>query len=287
VTLVRAAGAWLLVVLLGGVGGCRDAAAPDAASAKGGGVSDTTRRREFWAIYARASEARSAGRLDEAVQLYTQALTLNPAHEDALYYLGNCHLERRQFTQALDAYQRLVALNPSGSSRAHMQLGSIRASLEPGAPVDLDEAAAHFQHALDVDPESGALLGLAEVALLEGKRSEAERLLAQVERDNPMSVAAPYLRGYLAFERGAGDTAWTLFSEAVARGVLKKGGVKWTEEGDVKGTPELRWRALARQSVFGPHWIRLRTYLAPPGPTRRDMRTEYGQLRHIFERRPG
>jgi tetratricopeptide (TPR) repeat protein len=285
VTAARAAGACLVVTLLGAPGGCREAVAPEA-SATSRSASDTPARREFWALYARASEARSAGRLDEAVQLYTQALMLNPAHEDALYYLGNCHLERRAFTEALDAYQRLVALNPSGSSRAHMQLGSIRASLDPGAPVDLDEASAHFRRALDVDPESGALLGLAEVALLEGKRSEAERLLAQVDRDNPMSIAAPYLRGYLAFERGAGDTAWTLFSEAVARGVLKKGGVKWTEEGDVKGTPELRWRALARQSVFGPHWIRLRTYLAPPGPTRRDMRTEYEQLRHVFERRP-
>ncbi len=98
-----------------------------------------------------------------------------------------------------------------------------------------------------------------------------------------MSIAAPYLRGYLAFERRADEEAWRLFRTAVGRGELKKGGVTWTEEGDVKGTPELRWRALARQSVFGPHWIRLRAYLPPPGPTRSDMRIEYEQLRHVLE----
>lgn len=279
------AGVWLALVLLGGLTGCRDAAGPAVATAQRP-ATDTARRREFWDTYARAGEARAAGRLDEAVRSYTQALTWNPRHEDALYYLGNCYLERREFAHALDAYQRLVALNPSGSSRAHMQLASIRASLEPGAPVDLAEAAAHFQRALEVDPDSGALLGLAEVALLEGRRADAEQMLRRVESDNPMSIAAPYLRGYLAFGQRADQEAWRLFRTAVARGEIKKGGVKWTEEGDVKGTPELRWRALARQSIFGAQWIRLRGYLPPPGPTRADMRKEYEHLERVLARRP-
>jgi hypothetical protein len=166
-----------------------------------------------------------------------------------------------------------------------MQLASIRASLEPGAPVDLAQAAALFQRALDVDPDSGALLGLAEVALIQHRVVEAERMLVQVDADNPISIAAPFLRGYLAMERQSPDEAWALFRTAVARGEPKKGGVKWTEEGDVKGTPELRWRALARQSVFGVYWIRLRTYLAPPGPSRADMQREYGQLQRVLGRR--
>jgi hypothetical protein len=35
---------------------------------------------------------------------------------------------------------------------------------------------------------------------------------------------------------------------------------KWSEEGDVKAAPALRWRALARQSVFGSQWLALRSH---------------------------
>jgi len=280
---VTAARSWAWLVLAGLVwsGGCHDLPAEDIAPAT---VADSARRRAFWETYRLASESRAAGRLEEAVRLYTRALALQPDHEDSLYYLGNSQLERRAFPEALEAYRRLVALNPSGSSRGYMQIASIRASLEPAAPVDLDEAAALFQRALDVDPDSGALLGLAEVAVIQHRYVEAERMLARVDADNPMSIAAPYLRGYLASERRSPAEAWALFKTAVARGELKKGGVTWTEEGDVKGTPELRWRALARQSVFGPHWIRLRAYMAPPGPTRADMQREYDRLRHALGR---
>ncbi len=214
-----------------------------------------TRARQFWPIYERAGQARSAGRLEDAIALYTQALVVRPEHEDSLYYLGNCLLERRDHDGALRVYERLVAANPAGSSRGYMQLGSLRASLDPEAPVDLPKARALFEHALALDPDSGALLGLAEVALLEHQLAEAARLLASVEADNPMSVAAPYLRGYLAFARDDAAGAWALFKAATARGEFKKAAVRWTEEGDAKTSPELRWRALARQSVFGAYWI--------------------------------
>lgn len=274
------AGAWLALTLLAGLGGCTEAPTPDADATRTAGASD--RRREFWETYRRAGAARADGRLEEAVALYSRALALQPDHEDTLYYLGNCELEQGHFTQALDAYERLVTLNPSGSSRGYMQLAAVRASLEPGAPVDLDKAAALFKRALDVDPDSGALLGLAEVALLQQHRGEAERLLLRVEADNPMSIAAPYLRGYLALERGAHEEAWSLFTTAIKRGEFKKSSGTWTEEGDVKGTPELRWRALARQSIFGSHWIRLRTYLTPPGPRRTDMQAEYARVQRAI-----
>ena len=248
----------------------------------GAATTAADRRRTFWTTYARAGDARAAGQLEEAIALYGDALRLQADHEDSLYYLGNCLLERGAFGPALEAYQRLVRLNPSGSSRAHMQIGSIHASLDPTAPLDLAAARASFEKALAVDPDSGALLGMAEVALREGRWPEADRLLARVDADNAMSIAAPYLRGYLAYEGGRQEPAWAFFRTAVARGDLKKGPVKWTEEGDVKATPELRWRALARQSVFGPHWIRLRRYLPPSEPTRAAMHQEYGDLRRAL-----
>lgn len=276
------AGVLAIVIAATCAPGCADAPNEPAGAT---GTDATAMRREFWQTYARAGSARSEGRLAEAIHMYTRALALQPGHEDSLYYLGNCLLEQGEFDRALDAYGRLLALNPEGSSRAYMQIASIRASLDVRAPFDAAEAAALFSKALEVDPDSGALLGLAEVAVLQKRYDEADALLARVEADNAMSIAAPYLQGYLAFREGDEAGAWSQFATAVARGDIKKGSVKWTEEGDVKGTPELRWRALARQSVFGPYWIRLREYLQPPGPSRDDMRREYGALHDVLSRR--
>ena len=59
-------GVWLVLVLLGGSAGCHQAPAPDVVNAQGA-TADASRRREFWATYARASDARAAGRLEDAV----------------------------------------------------------------------------------------------------------------------------------------------------------------------------------------------------------------------------
>ena len=192
--------------------------------------------------------------------------------------IGNCYLERRDYAQALDAYRRLLAVNPQGSTRAYIQIALVHASLDPTAPFDLAESEQLFTRALALDPDSGALLGLAEVAMLRSDWSSARTRLLRVEADNPMSIAAPDLLGFLSFRDGERAAAWQWFTTAIGRGELKKATVQWTEEGDVKADPALRWRALARQSVFGAQWMRLRVYLRPPGPTAADMLREYRQL---------
>jgi len=234
--------------------------------------------RRFWAAYHDATARRRKRDLNGAVASYREALRLRPQHEDSLYYLGNCQLERRAYGEALEAYRQLVAVNPEGSSRGYMQWALVRASLQADAPRDLDEAERLFARALRVDPDSGAVLGLAEVALLRGDVSRARTWLERADVENPMSVAVPYLRGYLALRRGARLEAWRFFENAVRRGETKKATVTWSEEGDVKAGPALRWQALARQSVFGAHWLRVRRYLEQPGPTPADMERDYSLL---------
>lgn len=243
--------------------------------------------RQFWAAYDEASGQRTAGRMEAAIAAYRRALEIRPDHEDGLYYLGNCLLERGEHGAALDAYRRLVAVNPEGSSRGYMQLALIHASLTSHPWRDLDAAERLFRRALEVDPDSGALLGLGEVALLRRDWPRAEMLLQRAGNDNAMSVAVPFLLGYLAFQRRDEAAALRLFEIAVSRGELKKSAIKWTEEGDVKADPGLRWRALARQSVFGEHWLGLRRYLAPPGPSASDMRRQYRQLSAALPRPAG
>lgn len=234
--------------------------------------------RAFWTTYREATALRMKNDFKAAATAYARALALRPNHEDSLYYLGNSYLEEKRYADALEAFRRLVTINPDGSSRAHMQMALVRASLDDEAPRHLPEAERLFQRALDTDPDSGALLGLGEVALLAGRHEEACVLLERAHAENTMSMAAPYLLGYLAFRDGRRDEAWRLFRLAVQRGDLARPPVTWSEEGDVKADPALRWRALARQSVFGAHWIRLRSYLNAPGPSETDMRHEYEQL---------
>jgi tetratricopeptide (TPR) repeat protein len=254
---------------------------PEASADPGSALTHTTQ--QFWASYGAARSARAAGRLDEAIEGYSQALTIRPDHEDSLYYLGHCYLEQGQYANALKAYHRLLDVSPKGSSRAYMQIALIHASLDPAAPRDLAAAREYFDRAMGVDSDSGALLGLGEVALLERRWAEARDTLVRADADNPMSIAAPYLLGYLAYREGNGAEAWSRFGTAVQRGELKKAQVKWTEEGDVKADPALRWKALARQSVFGEQWMRLRAYLPAPGPTEADMKREYAALARAIE----
>lgn len=236
------------------------------------------RVRRFWQTYKQASERRSAGDLTSAVTLYTAALELRPGHEDSLYYSGNCLFELGRYQEAVASYERLIAANPMGSSRGYMQLGLIHASLEPGAPFDLERAGRFFQEALRLDPDSGALLGIGEVALLKGQWEAAWEAFAGDNADNAMGMASPYLLGYLCWRRGDRAEAWRWFRTAVQRAEFKKPSVKWTEEGDVKADPELRWRALAKQSVFGKYWLRLRPLLGSTLLSAHVMEGEYRLL---------
>jgi tetratricopeptide (TPR) repeat protein len=258
--------------------------------------------RQFWDTYRAASQKRSQGDLDGAIGLYEQALRLKPDHEDSLYYLGNSYFARRRFSEAKATYERLLAVNRLGSSRGYIQLALLHAELGAGCRVpgaerpaspapstqhparersDLEKAAHYFQQALAIDPDSGALLGVGEVALLRGARAEARRALLGVNAENASCVAAPYLLGYLAWKESDDGEAWRWFRLAVKRCKVKKPPVPWSEEGDVKADPELRWLALARQSVFGSHWLRLRRYLNVPDLSPNVMEREYSRFERL------
>ena len=241
--------------------------------------SENTRR--FWETYRLASQKRASGDLDTAAALYQKALALKPDHEDSLYYQANCYFGLGRYPEAIEAYERLVTASPEGSSRGYMQLGLVYSSLEVGAPLNLPKAEEYFQRSVQVDPDSGGRLALGEVAMLRGDWQKAGDHLESANADNPMSMAAPYLLGYLCYRQGQQAEAWRWFSLAVQRGEFKKPALKWTEEGDVKADPELRWRALARQSVFGKYWLRLRKYLKS-GSSEGDMESEYQQLQKVL-----
>jgi len=99
------------------------------------------------------------------------------------------------------------------------------------------------------------------VSLLQGDIASADRWLAAAAQTNARSVAAVYLRGYLAWHRGDLDQAQTLLTQAALLGSGVVAEASGSAEGQTKrgNRPLLEgrraselarfWRRLQRESV--------------------------------------
>ncbi|MFQ5679485.1 MAG: FG-GAP-like repeat-containing protein [Gemmatimonadota bacterium] len=163
---------------------------------------EATSVRRFWELYRAATRERTQERPREAARLYEEALKLNPAHEDALYYLGNVSLEAGDLPGAERAWLRLVAHNPR-SGRGHAQLGVLFACFEENPDFDLGRAERELRRALSLNPtQVGLHLRLAVVALARGDGVQARSELEAVTGSHPESRAGHLLAGYLAWKGG-------------------------------------------------------------------------------------
>lgn len=221
----------------------------DRLSDREGAVSQTNRARivEFWTKHRAAMNALKIEKdVRKAIPLFRQALELDPHHEDALYYLGQCLAVQGDVAGALAQWDVLIRINPQ-SHRAHQQWGTLRALTAASAP-DLQAAEARLEQAHAINPEeTGALLVLGEIALLRGDPDKAEQRLAAACRTNPRAAGGFFLRAYLVWKRGDEPRARALLAEArqaLGKDWQPKGS---TSEGDVKqkqhteGTPLSRF----------------------------------------------
>ena len=188
---------------------------------------------EFWNRQRAAMHAMKVEKdIPKAIDLFRQALEIDPAHEDSLYYLGSCLAARGDLQGALQQFERLVLHNPH-SQRGFQRWGTLRALFASSA-ADLEEARRALERALSINPEeTGALLVLGEIELLRGRHGDAEKRLAWACRTNPKAAGGLYLRAYIAWKDGQEERARDLLAQA--RRALgeewKPGGA--TAEGDV------------------------------------------------------
>ena len=220
--------------------------------------------RRFWETYRRATALRVQGDWAAAVPIYRETLEIDPDHEDGLYYLGNGLFELGRYDEAAAAWERLVKVNLR-SSRAHIQLGMLHACGAAGAPFDLDRARREFERAMAVNKEeSGPVVRLGEVALLQGDEERAFEYLSTASRQNFRSVEAHYLLGYLHWKSGDLAAAEAALRRAVEMGRGKQVSASASGEGDTKeGKPllvvgtrpksilELFWRGLGERKEDG------------------------------------
>lgn len=66
----------------------------------------------FAAITKRASEAREADQIEEAISLYRQAVLMRPSWAEGWWYLGTLYYGADRYAEGRDAFRRLVALQP-------------------------------------------------------------------------------------------------------------------------------------------------------------------------------
>ncbi len=191
----------------------------------------------FWRAFNDATSVRRSGDFAGATRLYGEALTLNPEHEDSLYYLGQCRQETGDYDGALQAFTRLVALNRS-SARGHLALGALLASPDAAALWDLQAAEEHLRQAHAINrEETGAMVRLGEVLIARGDLAQARQWLEAAARTNPKSVEACFLIGYLLEESGDADGARAAYRKAI-RAAQTDAPVKGVlSEGDRKSAP--------------------------------------------------
>jgi tetratricopeptide (TPR) repeat protein len=186
--------------------------------------------RAFWEGLRSATDARMRGDCAAAAALYEQALALDPRHEDALYYLGQCRRALGDPAAARVAFDRLIAANPQ-SARAHLALGALLASPDAAEPMDLVGAEAHLRRAHAINgEETGPVVRLGEVLLVSGRQHEAGESFEAALRTNPKSVEAAFLAGYVAWQEGVRPLAPRVRAvvravkvDAPVRGVLNEG----------------------------------------------------------------
>jgi tetratricopeptide (TPR) repeat protein len=197
-------------------------------------VEARARARQFWETYRRATDLRIAGRLADAADAYATALTLVPSHQDALYYLGSVDFERGDLAGAERAWHRLVAVDPS-NGRGHAQLGVLYSCFGKPALLDLGRAAGEFRRALAINREqTGPLLDLGEIALVQGDLAQARSYFDSVVGSNYTSVAAHVYRAYLAWKAGAPSQAAALLTAAAGHARAQAQAAALPGEGDTR-----------------------------------------------------
>ena len=198
-------------------------------------MSDRDRTVAFWQ---QQRAGMSALKVDKdaakAEEFFRKALSLDPRHEDALYYLATSLAEQGKSDEALTEYETLTRVNPR-SHRGFTAWGTLRA-MTARSDADLAAAERSLTTAHQLNPEeTGALLVLGEVALLRGNTSTADARLKAACQTNARSVGGLFLLGYLAWTHG--DATGAQARLTAARAAL---GADWkpkgaTAEGDVKG----------------------------------------------------
>lgn len=131
------------------------------------------------------------GRFDKAIEFYTKGVGLNPQNAAANIVLANAYFDSQRFEDAEKYYSKALEIEPNNVN-ARTDLGAT--FVERKIP-DHDRAIQEFRKALEQDPKSKPTLYYLGIAQLrKGDRAEAEKALAELERNDPQGELVNRLR---------------------------------------------------------------------------------------------
>ena len=150
--------------------------------------------------------------IDKSIDALQRAIELNPKLGNAHAWFGSALSEAGRFDEAVASYREALRLEPdddrarSGLARVYwMRLGKV------------DEAIAEFEHAIDLNPEGGySYLQLAQLYALRGRYADAERIARlavdlqerYVSGSEGLQVVGAHTRlGYILYVQGRYDEA--------------------------------------------------------------------------------
>jgi len=171
---------------------------------------------DFWNFYDKATDFRTQAEYNRAITFYKKALEIDPTHKNSLYYLGNMYMAVGNFEEAETPWKKLIKYH-NQSARGHLQLGNLYSCKSADNVLyNLESAKDQFEAAIRINAEeTGPLLQLAKIQMINGTLSDAEQMLDKVTSSNFRSIEAYFLVGYLKWIKGDINGAKQQLKQAV------------------------------------------------------------------------
>jgi len=139
--------------------------------------------------YEKAVISMRYGLEDEALKYLNLALSLDPAHAPSLLLLGNAQFRKKNYDEAVAAFQKYLELRPN-DAEAHVSLG-----LTYGQLGMADKTEGEYRTSLALDGNANAAFGLAKLYYEQDKLEPALELIQKAIQKNNKSAAYYNLQG--------------------------------------------------------------------------------------------
>ena len=163
----------------------------------------------FRAKMLEADKALAAGRGDESIALFREAVELAPSNPEALRGLAMGLLAAERFQQAIPLYRKLIKLVPDDrTARFNLALGLAREGNFPEAEKVYWELLERYPDSVQARANLGALYQT------QGKLGEARKQWSEVTRLSPKLIKAYEALGEVLMDLEKPDEAMKAFAQA-------------------------------------------------------------------------
>ena len=103
------------------------------------------------ALFSLAFQAQNAGNTTKAIELYTQAIALNPNYADTYYNRGNEYYHLKEYEAAIKDYNQAIALDPK-NAKMYFNRGVVQYEVK-----NYEAAIKDYNQAITLDPKNARM----------------------------------------------------------------------------------------------------------------------------------